>query len=145
MSINQSIFITVDAVVIAREKQDNYVLLIKRLNEPFKSQWAFPGGFVDDDEFVIKACQRELKEETGLDLQIEKFNFLNYYDSPNRDPRSRTITFAFVAEVNKRVGVKGNDDADEAKWFSLEDLPELAFDHFEIFEEVKAYLSGNGQ
>jgi len=118
-------------------------LLIKRLNEPFKSQWAFPGGFVDDDELVVKACQRELKEETGLDLQVEQFNFLNYYDSPNRDPRSRTISFAFVAKINKRVGVKGNDDADEASWFSIYDLPELAFDHFEIFEDVRAYLSNN--
>lgn len=138
MPINQSIFITVDAIVIAKEKQDNFVLLIKRLNEPFKGQWAFPGGFVDANERVVKACQRELKEETGLDLQVEQFSFLNYYDAPNRDPRSRTISFAFVAEIDKRVGVKGNDDANEAKWFNINDLPKLAFDHFEIFEDVKA-------
>ena len=120
-------------------------MLIIRLNEPFKSQWAFPGGFVDDDEIVVKAFQQELKEETGLDLQVKQFNFLNYYDSPIRDPRSRTISFVFVAEIDKRVGVKGNDDADEARWFDIDNLPELAFVHFEIFEDVRVYLSGNGQ
>ena len=92
---------------------------------------------------MVKACQRELKEETGLDLEVEQFNFLNYYDSPKRDPRSRTISFTFLAEIESRVGVKGNDDADEAQWFNIDELPELAFDHFEILEDVKVYLSGN--
>lgn len=136
MSISQSISITTDAIIVLKEEQKNYVLLIKRKNEPYKDQWAFPGGFVDHKELVVNACQRELKEETRLDLGLEKFSFLNYYDSPQRDPRSRTITFAFTAELDKRIEVKGNDDADEAQWFNLENLPKLAFDHFIIIRDT---------
>lgn len=53
-----------------------------------------------------------------------------------RDPRSRTLTFAFTAEIDKRIEVKGNDDADEAEWFNLENLPKLAFDHSEIIQDA---------
>lgn len=135
MPISQSIHITADALVFLKEEQQRFILLIKRKNDPYKEDWALPGGFVDDDELVINACQRELKEETSLDLAVEKFRFLNYYDSPQRDPRSRTITFAFTTEIDKRIGVKGNDDADEAQWFNLENLPKLAFDHSEIIQD----------
>lgn len=136
MPISQSIYTTADAVVFLKEERERFVLLIKRQNEPYKEQWALPGGFVEDDELIIKACQRELKEETGLNLSLKSFRFLNYYDSPNRDPRSRTITFVFIAEIDKRIQVRGEDDADEAHWFNLRNLPKLAFDHSDIIQDA---------
>lgn len=136
MSYSPSIFITVDAVVILKEEQHNFVLLIKRKNEPYKNQWALPGGFVEKDELVKTACQRELNEETGLDLDESVLEFLDYYDQIGRDPRSRTVTFAFIAEIDKRSDVKGSDDADEALWFDLKNLPTLAFDHSEIIQHA---------
>ncbi|SDG83088.1 NUDIX domain-containing protein [Psychroflexus sediminis] len=136
MSYSPSIFITVDAVVISKEDQHNFVLLIKRKNEPFKNQWAFPGGFVEKEELVQRACQRELKEETGLGINEKDLSFLDYYDQIGRDPRSRTITFAFTAFIDSRTEVKGDDDAAEARWFDAQHLPKLAFDHSEIIRDA---------
>ena len=138
MSIKQKIYITVDALVLFKQKHQQFLLLIKRKNNPFKNQWALPGGFVDNDELVVNACQRELKEETGLDLNVNNFHFLDYYDQPDRDPRSRTVTFAFIVYIEHKIEVEGNDDAVEACWFDLNDLPELAFDHSKI---IKATLN----
>lgn len=137
MSIQQSIYNTVDAVIFLKENNQLFILLIRRKNEPYKDHWALPGGFVDTNELVVEACKRELKEETGLDLKSEDLHFSNYYDKIDRDPRSRTITFAFTAYIDKRKEVKGDDDAVEAKWFEVQDLPKLAFDHFEIIEDAK--------
>lgn len=140
MSISQSIFITVDAVIFLKEDKRKSLLLIKRKNKPYKEQWALPGGFVEDEERVAYACQRELNEETGLDLNLDEFTFVNYFDAPKRDPRSRTITFVFKAEINQRKEIKGNDDAAEARWFDVDNLPKLAFDHSEIIQKA---LSSN--
>lgn len=134
--MRQSIHITVDIVVFYKKRQKTFILLIKRKNDPFKDSWAFPGGFVDNNELVINAGKRELKEETGLDLNIDAFKFLNYYDALDRDPRSRTVSFAFLAETDEQKEVKGNDDAQDAKWFPLEKLPKLAFDHSEILQDA---------
>ncbi len=73
----QNINITADAIVLYKHRQGVKVLLIKRKNKPFKNKYAFPGGFVDDGELVIKACQRELEEETGLKIDIDDFIFIN--------------------------------------------------------------------
>lgn len=134
--MRQSIHITVDIVVFYKKRQKTFILLIKRKNDPFKDSWAFPGGFVDNNELVINAGKRELKEETGLDLNIDAFQFLNYYDALDRDPRSRTVSFAFLAETDEQKDVEGNDDAQDAKWFPLEKLPKLAFDHSEILQDA---------
>lgn len=127
---NQDIGITVDAVIFVREERDLSLLLIKRKNEPFKGKWALPGGFLEEDEGLVDGARRELEEETGLkpkDLwQIKAFG------APGRDPRGRIISIAFLGILEAVVEVKGNDDAVEAKWFSLSNLPELAFDHSEI-------------
>lgn len=137
MSINQSIYVTVDALVFLKQEQSRFILLIKRKNEPFKNLWALPGGFVEDGELVVNACQRELQEETGLNINSSQLEFSKYYDKQGRDPRSRTITFAFTAEINEKMEVKGNDDAVEARWFNLQNLPKLAFDHTDIIQDAE--------
>jgi len=136
MPISQQIYVTVDAVVFAKLKKSSYLLLIKRESKPFEDSWALPGGFIDTDEPVKQACQRELQEETGMSLDLNQLKFFNFYDEVNRDPRSRTITFEYLAQLNSLNEVKGDDDATEAKWFDIKKLPKLAFDHLEIIKDA---------
>ena len=123
--------LTVDAIVFNNE---NEILLIQRSSEPFKDLWAFPGGFVDEDETVEKAVYRELEEETGI-KQVKLKQFYTYSE-PDRDPRHRTVTVAFVGKVLSILQPKAGDDAKNAEWFKLADLPPLAFDHAQILKEV---------
>lgn len=136
MPISQQMYVTVDAVVFAKLKKSSYLLLIKRENKPFEDSWALPGGFIDTDEPAKQACQRELQEETGMSLDLNQLKFFHFYDEVNRDPRSRTITFAYLAQINSLNEVKGDDDASEAKWFDIKKLPKLAFDHLQIIKDA---------
>ncbi len=117
--------VTADIIV----EHNGKVLLIKRGNDPFKGLWALPGGFVETSEEVATAAVRELQEETGLQLEREHLDFIGYFDAPDRDPRGRVISFAFAISLQEVNGLKGADDAAATKWFSLNDLPDLAFDH----------------
>ena len=102
------------------------VLLIERGIEPYKGRWAFPGGFLKMDETAEEGALRELKEETGLEgAYMEQFHT---FSVPERDPRERVITIAYYALV-KIQEVKGGDDAVSARWFPLDEIPSLAFDH----------------
>ena len=125
--------VTADCIVFNKEDDKISVLLIKRKNEPYKDCWAFPGGFINIDESAEEAAIRELREETGL--EISKIEQLKAYSGPDRDPRERVITIAFMAE-SKIKEVKGSDDAKEAKWFDISDLPPLAFDHELIMKDA---------
>ncbi len=123
--------LTVDALVFAGNRQDGFsLLLIRRKNEPFKGHWAIPGGFVDMDETLEEAVVRELEEETNI--RLEKMEQLHAFSAIDRDPRHRTVSVAFTGIIEARQQAKGGDDAAEAKWFSTNRLPELAFDHQEI-------------
>ncbi len=125
--------LTVDAIVYTRKDDAVNVLLIRRGQEPFKGKWALPGGFVQPDELLETACIRELQEETGL--KVESMHQFKSYDAIDRDPRHRTISIVHYSETDKKEKVKGSDDAAAAKWFSIPDLPELAFDHREILHD----------
>jgi len=125
--------LTVDALVYVKENGSFSVLLIQRGIEPFKGKWALPGGFVNMDELLETACIRELEEETGL--LVKQMTQFKTYDAINRDPRHRTISVVFSTQLPEKAEVKGNDDAAHANWFSINDLPEMAFDHKEILGE----------
>jgi 8-oxo-dGTP diphosphatase len=115
--------------VISRNEEDFEVLLIQRKNEPFKNMWALPGGFVDMEETLEHAVNRELEEETGLkDIDLKQFHTAG---NPGRDPRGRNITVVFYGFTDNKK-VKAGDDAENARWFSVSQLPELGFDHKEI-------------
>lgn len=134
MNYPQNIFVTVDAVTFHKEPDGKYqVLLIKRKYEPFSNHWALPGGFVDDDEDLLPACKRELKEETGI--IAEDFYQLYTIGTPGRDPRGRTVSIVYTcfADKTKRIA-KADDDAKEAAWFDINDLPPLAFDHEKVLK-----------
>lgn len=130
--------VTADCLVFARTEKGMKLLLIQRKNEPCKGKWAFPGGFMDIDETTIDAARRELKEETGLEVG-ELFR-VGVFDAVDRDPRERIITVAYYTVLDKPVEVCGLDDAAQARWFLLTELPELAFDHREILREAERVM-----
>ncbi|MDD5171581.1 MAG: NUDIX hydrolase [Candidatus ainarchaeum sp.] len=117
-----------DMVLIENGK----ILLIRRAREPFKGEWATPGGRIEDNETAEECARREMKEETGLDIEI--IRLIGLYSDPNRDPRG-IIAAAFLV---KRLGgqVKAGDDAGEARWFDLSALPPLCTDHGKIVEDA---------
>lgn len=125
--------VTADCVVITKEPQPK-VLLIQRGAAPFKDTWAFPGGFMNMDETTEQCAIRELEEETGL--KVATIHQIGAYSKVDRDPRGRTITVAYLGIFDAPKEVKGMDDAANAKWFSISDLPHLAFDHYDILKDA---------
>lgn len=129
--------VTTDCVIFGYEGNTLKVLLIERGNEPFKGYWAFPGGFLNMEESAEEGAKRELYEETGLkDAIIKQFHT---YTDPDRDPRGRVISIAYYALV--QIGeVKGGDDAAQARWFAIDEVPALAFDHDQMLQDALAKL-----
>jgi len=136
----QSIKVAVDAVVFGYLPAEGLtVLLIKRKEPPFKGKWALPGGLVKDKESLDAAVERELKEETGV--QINYLEQLYSFGSPKRDPRNRVVSISYYALVRPDAfTLAPSTDALEAKWFNIEDLPRLAFDHPIILEKAMERL-----
>jgi 8-oxo-dGTP diphosphatase len=123
--------LTTDVVLFSIMGDCLNVLLIKRKYDPFKDKWAIPGGFVDYEEELYDAAKRELLEETnvcGVELtQVGAFGKVG------RDPRGRTVSVVYFACINPSdFCIKAQDDAKEARWFGLNNLPMLAFDHEDI-------------
>lgn len=126
--------VTVDCVIFGMDDSyDLRVLLIQRAHDPHAGSWALPGGFVDMGEDLETAARRELEEETGVtNVFIEQ---LFTFGAPERDPRGRVISIAYYALVNLvEHPVEPASDAQNAEWFNINDLPELAFDHKRILE-----------
>ncbi len=121
--------LTVDGVLI----EDGKILLIRRGREPFKGRWALPGGFVEYGERVEDAVIREFREETGLETEI--IRLVGVYSDPDRDPRGHTVSIVYIL---KRTGgeLRVGDDASEARFFPINELPEMAFDHGKIIKEA---------
>ncbi len=128
--------VTTDAVVFGFDGEKLNVLLIERDIEPYRTHWALPGGFLKEEDESAESCvYRELHEETNVQgIYLEE---LKTFSKIGRDPRERVITIAFFALVVKdRYNIMGGDDAKNAKWFPVDSLPELAFDHSEIVKEA---------
>lgn len=130
--------VTADSIVFCNGSDGLSVLLIERANEPFKGCWAFPGGFMDMEENAEDCAKRELKEETGL--EIRNISQLGAFTDVNRDPRGRTVSIAYYAVIEKSE-VKGSDDAAQARWFPIDSMPSLAFDHEEILRTALKVLN----
>lgn len=123
-------FPTVDVVVFVPPYS---IVLIERKNPPLG--WALPGGFVDYGEKVEEAAKREVREETGL--EVELMGLVGVYSDPKRDPRFHTLSVVFAGIPLSIKTLKAGDDAGRVKVFSLAKLPSLVFDHAQIIEDFK--------
>jgi len=131
--------VTIDAIIMENKK----ILLVQRGHPPFVDSWALPGGHIELGEIVEDAVLREIKEETNLNVKIDKL--FNVYSEPDRDPRGHYITIVYVCSMkNKNQKVLGGDDAKVAKFFEIEELKNLkiAFDHREIINDYMALKNG---
>jgi 8-oxo-dGTP diphosphatase len=128
-----------DIVLFGFDGTDLNILLIRRGKEPFKGNWAFPGGFMEMDETTEECAIRELEEETGLtSVYLEQ---LNTFSGIERDPRERVVTVAYLGLV--RIAehvVTAGDDAEKVSWFRLKDIPPLCFDHDFVLETAMKRL-----
>ncbi|HEU4568748.1 MAG TPA: NUDIX hydrolase [Marmoricola sp.] len=130
-------FVTADAVLLVRGDAGLRVLVIRRGNPPFEGSWALPGGFVDIDEDLRHAAVRELAEETGL--RVTRLHQLGAYGAPDRDPRHRTVSVAYLAVLDEPEEPTAGDDAAHAEWKPVDWLLEedrLAFDHAQIVRDA---------
>jgi len=136
----QELKVAVDIVVISKEKDEKYLLLIKRKYTPFEGKWAIPGGFVNNHEELEEAALRELKEETGF-TKVKELVQVETFGKVNRDPRKRVISIVYLIISEDKPALKpskGEDnDTTEAKWFKLAEIPyPLAFDHDQIVKKT---------
>lgn len=126
--------VTVDIVLLRTSPAaGEEILLIRRGHPPYAGDWALPGGFVDEAEPLVAAAQRELYEETHL--EATDFVQIGAFGRPGRDPRGRVISIAYRARVHPQSEkARAGDDAADARWWRLDALPALAFDHAEIIQ-----------
>ena len=127
--------LTSDIVILSKIDDRLHVLLARRADEPEKGKWTVPGGHVDKGERFDEAAVRELEEETGISgVELHR---LDVFDRPDRDPRYRTITVAYACMIDSEaVSLSATREATEFKWFPVDELPELGFDHDEILEKA---------
>lgn len=134
--------LTTDVVVFSISEKKLKLLLIKRGQDPYKGSWAIPGGFLEIDEDLEACARRELQEETGLDdVHLEQ---LHTFGKPGRDPRERVVSVAFyaIASTPDKEPMAASDAIDAA-WFSIDQLPQLAFDHSDIISLAHKRISSN--
>lgn len=130
--------VTADLVVLTVRGDELVALVVKRGVEPYRGRWALPGGFVGDDEDLADAAARELGEETGIAAIDAHLEQLATYGAPERDPRGRVVTVAYLALVADLPAPTAGSDASEAAWCAVDGLlrqGRLAFDHRQILND----------
>ena len=135
--------LTCDSLIFGRENDELFVLLIQRANDPYQGYWALPGGFMEIDETLETCAARELMEETHLSgITLHQ---LRAYSTVNRDPRERVVTITFWGIVDKSAyHAQAGDDAAQAQWFNINNLPPLAFDHAQMIADgLEALAASN--
>jgi 8-oxo-dGTP diphosphatase len=140
MPTDQQIKVAVDAVVFGYTSREGLsVLLIKRNVQPFKNAWALPGGLVGNTETLEQAVQRELAEETGVNINY--LEQLYSFGQPDRDPRNRVVSITYYGLVKPDAfELHADTDAGDVAWFNVKKIPQLAFDHAEIIAMAHSRL-----
>lgn len=133
------ISVAADVILFTKIKGRLNVLLIERKNEPFKGMYANPGGFLEENEDIPDGARRELLEETGV--KAHELYEVGIFGKPGRDPRRRIITVAYMAIMEKPPEIKAADDASDARFFPVDKLPRLAFDHQEMISRALKILT----
>ncbi|MGB0870546.1 MAG: NUDIX hydrolase [Flavobacteriales bacterium] len=139
MGIQQNIFMAVDAVVFGYHDKKLHLLLIQSAFGTKHDQWALPGGFVKDTETLDQAVKRELVEETGVNANY--LEQLYTFSDVDRDPRQRVVSVAYLGLINpKNYLLKADTDVKDTRWFPIDEIPKLAFDHQNILKKGKERL-----
>lgn len=142
----QNPYVTADIIALSCEADldDAKFLAVRRGREPYKGMCALPGGFLEvGKETVKQAAQREFREETGLIVLLDDLELVGESSNPRRDPRGHIVSLHYFAR--KYSGQeKAGDDADEIAWLSLNNPPQLAFDHNQIIEHFKNWIRRYG-
>lgn len=130
--------LTSDIVLFRYNDNQLQTLLIQRKNEPFRDFWAYPGGFVEVGETSGEAAYRELYEETGIEGAVIYPLFTD--TDINRDPRGWIVSEVFYGFLLPNIIGEAGDDAKAIRWFDVEKMPELAFDHSILFTKAMEKL-----
>jgi 8-oxo-dGTP diphosphatase len=132
--------LTTNIVIFTLRDEQLKVLLIRRRNPPFQGCWSLPGGVIGTDEDVEANAMRKLEDSTGLSgIYLEQ---LYTFSAPERDPRERVISVAYYALVaSKRLQLRTDEDSEGVGWYSLNELPELAFDHAQMVDTAHQRLA----
>lgn len=135
-----TIAVTTDVVLFCMHNSTLHLLLVQRKYPPFAGHWALPGGFVDADESLATAAQRELREETGVsDCYVTQ---IGAFGDPHRDPRRQVVSIAFVGLSPTLLPLQSSDETPQVAWFPLHQRPTpLAFDHEHIVAHALTHLS----
>ncbi|MFE3785642.1 NUDIX domain-containing protein [Amycolatopsis sp. NPDC059090] len=143
MSTHELARLTADVVAFAWRDGSWHVLMVQRRWDPYRGQWALPGGHVDVEESFRDAAMRELAEETGVTVAAAELRQVGIYDHPGRDPRGRYVNVAFFAELPEATRPRAGDDAAAAQWRDLDTAlgDSLAFDHDGILRDAVAALA----
>lgn len=134
-----TIAVTTDVVLLCHQLETLHILLVQRKYPPFAGQWALPGGFVEHDETLVAAAQRELYEETGVSaIAVTQ---IGAFGDPHRDPRRHVVSIAFLGLSAHMLPLVTSDETPHVAWFPLQQLPHpLAFDHQHIIAHAHTQL-----
>jgi len=124
---HKKILLAVDCIIFGFDNQNLKILLIKRNFEPEKGRWSLMGGFLHTDENLDDAAIRVLNQLTGLhNIYMEQ---LRTYSAIDRDPVERTVSVAYYALINITEHTAEINENYSAKWFNIDEAPDLIFDH----------------
>jgi ADP-ribose pyrophosphatase YjhB (NUDIX family) len=131
--------ISIDCAVFGFEQSVFEILLIKRARNPNKGSWALPGGFIKKEELVEDAAKRVLEVTTGVsDIYLEE---VAVFDKVDRFPLWRVFTIGYFALISpEHYKLNTGIDSTEVKWFRLDELPDLPFDHKHIIDVALSKL-----
>lgn len=128
------VYVTVDVVLLTIREDRLQVLIVTRGSEPWRGSRALPGGFLRQSEDLADGAQRELREETGVDVEPVHLEQLGTFGAPDRDPRARTVSVAYLAVLPSLPSPVAGTDAADAGWQPVNEMltQDLPFDHQQI-------------